>query len=134
MQNEYLEGFSAFYYLMICADGVIDERELQWGKKMMQAEQINETRFNSKVEQFNQRNLKDVYNICINALKKCSTDQQLKCIAWMSVIANADGFMAPKEWQLLYDVYSRELNLDLKNILKLQSELQGVYSNGAFII
>ena len=66
---------------------------------------------------------KQIIAECIASLKKCDYQLKVKCIAWMSLIANSDGFMAPEEWKLIYYIYNTELKLDLKDILETQKQL-----------
>ena len=123
-ENEFLEGLATFYYLIICADEVIDEREIQWGNTMLKAENIDQECFNKKLDQYASQAKEKVYQICTNSLKKCKKELQVKSVAWMSIIASSDGFMSPKEWKLLFRIFSTELQLDLKSILKVQLDLQ----------
>jgi len=132
MQKDFIEGISSFYYLMICADGIIDRRELQWGNIMLEAEKIDKKDFNSRLDQYSTIDKDIILESCLQALKKCSTALQLRCVAWMGLIANADGFMAPKEWELIFTIYSHELELDLKNILDMQKELKLVYEQSQY--
>lgn len=41
----------------------------------------------------------------------------------MSNIANADGFMDPTEWRMIYQLYKDELNLNLDDILTQQKKI-----------
>jgi uncharacterized tellurite resistance protein B-like protein len=59
----------------------------------------------------------------VNAIKKLNVKTQIRCIAWLCVVANADGFMDKKEWMLIYKVYHTELGLRLDDIMLVQKEL-----------
>ena len=41
----------------------------------------------------------------------------------MCVLANSDGFMDKAEWQFIYKIYHKELNLPLDSIMEVQKEL-----------
>ena len=56
----------------------------------------------------------------IQALNQCEKTDQVKCLAWMNKIANADGYLADHEWSIIYQVYSKELNITLKEILEFE--------------
>jgi hypothetical protein len=56
-------------------------------------------------------------------LKNLNVKQQIRIIAWLCVVANADGFMDRGEWQLIYNIYHKELNLPLHDIFAVQKEL-----------
>jgi hypothetical protein len=64
-----------------------------------------------------------LYAETIVALKQMSSKDQVRSIAWMCVIANADGFMDRSEWQLIYTIYHKELNLPLHDIFAVQKDL-----------
>jgi hypothetical protein len=52
--------------------------------------------------------------------------QQIRIVAWLCVVANADGFMDRAEWQLIYKVYHKELNLPLHDIFAVQKDLNKI--------
>ncbi|MFN7703728.1 MAG: TerB family tellurite resistance protein [Chryseotalea sp.] len=121
------------YYLLMLADGKINERELILGRKMMEAENINEAEFNQELENLqsitdHSTTLKQV----VTEIKKLELKWQIRCIAWMCVIANADGFMAKDEWVLIYKIYHTELKLSLDEIMKTQKELNQIIHGRAF--
>ena len=57
------------------------------------------------------------------SLKKCNHESKVRSIAWMSLIANSDGFMDPQEWKLIYYIYNTELKLKLSEIMEMQKQL-----------
>ncbi len=59
----------------------------------------------------------------IQGLKKLNVQTQIRCIAWLCVIANADGFMDREEWALIYKIYQTELNLKLDDVMNIQKSL-----------
>ncbi len=113
----------ALYYLLIHADGEVNEKEVKAGRAMRKHEEISESEFEDLLEIYEHQDKKDIYTECINALKNCTYNEQVKIIAWMSRIANSDGFMDPREWKLIYQVYYRELGVDLQDILNEQRDL-----------
>jgi uncharacterized tellurite resistance protein B-like protein len=121
------------YYLLILADGNVNERELALGKKMIVAEKIDEALFDAQLKQLQEitdhtGTLKQV----ITELKKLDLKSQIRCIAWMCVIANSDGFMAKDEWILIYKIYHTELKLSLDEIMKTQKELNQILHGRSF--
>ena len=114
------------YHLLVLADGKVNEREVSSGKQMTKIEGIGESEFTNALEALKKRNSTVVYTECIEELKKLSRDKQIRCLAWLSVIANADGFMDKAEWQFIYKIYHTELGLKLDEILKAQKELNGL--------
>lgn len=116
-------GLVALYHLLINADGHIDEKELKMGELMKKHESIDDWEFKRLLSRMSDMSKEDIVAECINSLNKCDHDWQIRCIAWMSLIANSDGFMAPEEWKLIYRIYNTELKLDLSEILAMQKQL-----------
>jgi uncharacterized tellurite resistance protein B-like protein len=99
----------------------------------MKAEGIDETKFNSIIEKLKLRKPEDIYKECIVSLKKLDVKTQIRCVAWLCVVANADGFMDKKEWMLIYKIYQTELNLQLDDIMKVQKELNKIIHGKEFL-
>jgi uncharacterized tellurite resistance protein B-like protein len=114
------------FHLLVNADGSVNEREIAAGKQMIKTEKINESDFNNLLESLKKRNQDVVYAESLEELKKLDHNQQVRCISWLCVIANADGFMDKTEWQFIYNLYYKELGLKLDEIMKLQKELIGL--------
>lgn len=114
------------YHLLVLADGKVNEREVSSGRLMTKIEGISDSEFASALDALKKRNAAVVYSECLEELKKLSRDKQIRCLAWLSVIANADGFMDKAEWQFIYKIYHTELGLKLDEILKAQRELNGL--------
>jgi uncharacterized tellurite resistance protein B-like protein len=123
---------STLYYLLIYADGKVNEREIQLGKKMMQEEGMDEHSFEKALEQLKGKDTSVLLKDCIVNLKKLNVQQQVRCIAWMCVIANSDGFMDKEEWILIYRLYHTELKLSLDEIMKTQKDLNKILHGKAF--
>lgn len=119
----YIEGLVALYHLLINADGYIDDKELKMGELMKKHEGIDEKDFNDTLQRISEMNKEDIIEDCVNSLNKCDYDLKVKCVAWMSMIANSDGFMAPEEWQLIYNIYNNKLKLSLTDILEMHKQL-----------
>lgn len=111
------------YFMLIVADGKISEKEIVSGDQMVNIESINEAEFKIQMESLKTKDQQVILTECLNGLKKLNREQQIRIIAWLCVVANADGFMDRTEWQLIYTIYHRELNLPLEEIFKVQKEL-----------
>src|SRR6478609_7151318 len=111
------------YHLLISADGSISEKELDAGKQMIQAEGINEFEFDRMITNLKKRNATVLYSECVEELKRLDNDKQTRCIAWLSLIANSDGFMDKTEWHFIYKLYHVELGLQLDDVMKKQKDL-----------
>jgi len=125
-KTHYLTGLVSLYHLLIHADGYIDEKELKMGDLMKKYEKIDDLEFDYYHNIMGKLNSEQLIKKCIKSLNKCDYEWKIRCIAWMSLIANIDGFMDPEEWKLLYYIYHTELELDLADILEMQRNLPRV--------
>jgi uncharacterized tellurite resistance protein B-like protein len=120
------------YYLLIYADGKVNERELALGRKMIEAEGFDIIKLDDHLKSLKAKNITSVYNECLVGLKKLNATQQIRSIAWLCVIANSDGFMDKEEWILIYKIYHTELKLSLDEIMKTQKELNKIIHGKSF--
>ena len=111
------------YFLLINSDGKVNHGEISLGLKMIQAEGIVESEFNAQMETCKAMDSAVIYKECLRDLKTLKPEQQIRCIAWMCVLANSDGFMDRVEWQFIYKIYHKELRLALDDIMQVQKEL-----------
>jgi len=126
------EVLTRLYFILICSDGNVNEKEVSYGRKMVEAEGIDEKYFLSQIKLLEVNNQHELLPDAIVGIKKLSRQEQIRCIAWLCVIANADGFMDKAEWQLIYKIYHKELNLPLDEIMKVQKTLaQTMYKGPA---
>ena len=124
------EVLTRLYFILICSDGNVNEKEVSFGRKMVEAEGIDEKYFFSQIKLLEVNNQNALLPEAIEALKKLGRDEQIKIIAWLCVIANADGFMDKAEWQMIYRLYHKELQLPLDEVMKIQKTLTGsIYRN-----
>lgn len=129
----YKSIISSLYYLLIFVDGKVNDREVTLGKLMMKEEGFNDSEFDSLMTTFKTKDRATLLSECTAALKKLSVSQQIRAIAWLCVIANADGFMDKEEWMMIYKIYNNELRLSLDEILKVQKELNKVIHGKSFL-
>jgi uncharacterized tellurite resistance protein B-like protein len=111
------------YFLLVYADGVVNDKEIAMSKQMIKVEGLNEDEFEVQVKLLNSKDKDVLFSESMVGLKYLDPKQQVRIIAWLCVIANADGFMDRSEWQLIYQVYHKELNLRLHDIFAVQKEL-----------
>lgn len=129
---DYKTIITSLYYLLIYADGKVNERELALGRKMIEAEGFDVVKFDEQLEALKGKNIANIYNECLAGLKKLESVQQIRSIAWLCVIANSDGFMDKEEWILIYKIYHTELKLSLDEIMKTQKELNKIIHGKSF--
>ena len=120
------------YYLLIHADGVVDEREIATGHQLVAFEGLSDREFDRQMELLKSKSKDVVLEESIAGLKKLERIHQIRCIAWLCVAANADGFMDRSEWQFIYKLYHKQLNLPLDEILALQKELSRLFRQKSY--
>jgi len=124
------EVLTKLYFILICSDGNVNEKEVSFGRKMVETEGIDEQFFFSQIKLLEVNHQQSMLPEAIVNLKKLTRDEQVRCIAWLCVIANADGFMDKAEWQMIYRLYHKELSLPLDEIMKIQKTLaSAIYRN-----
>jgi uncharacterized tellurite resistance protein B-like protein len=119
----YTTTITKLYFLLIYADGNVNAREISSAKKMILAEGISDAEFNHTLDGLRVKDHEALLEDCIVAIKTLDRNQQIRIIAWLCVLANADGFMDRSEWQLIYRIYHTELRLPLNEIFTVQKEL-----------
>lgn len=111
------------YFLLIHADNTLNDKEVSFGKRMVSHEKLDMAEFERELSSLKSRPHEKIYQDCLGELKRLPKDEQIRCIAWMCVVANADGFMDKTEWQFIYKIYHKELHLPLNEIMKIQNDL-----------
>jgi uncharacterized tellurite resistance protein B-like protein len=111
------------YFLLIHADGKINDQEMVLGNQMVSREGINPHEFRAQMVLLKSKETSRIYAESVMALKKQDRERQIRCVAWLSLVANGDGFMDRAEWQFIYAIYHKELRLPLDEILSKQKEL-----------
>ncbi|MBL6445572.1 hypothetical protein JMN32_04585 [Fulvivirga sp. 29W222] len=112
------------YVLLVYADDIIDDKELVVGKRMAEYERITEDSLEREVETLRTIDHALLYKEVLQGMKQLDINIQVRFVAWLSIIANADGFMDEREWQLIYRLYSKDLHLPLADIMLKQKELK----------
>ena len=120
---DYKSTLTSLYHLLILADDNVNEKELAFGKQMLKVESIDESAFKTQMEALKTKESSAIYAECVSGLKKLDKKKQIRCMGWLSAIANSDGFMDKDEWELIYKIYHTELGLPLDEIMKMQKEL-----------
>ncbi len=120
------------YYLVSYADTKVNEKEAALGKQMAKLESIEEKAFETNLASLKGKDQAVLLRDTVNAMRKLSNKQQIRCIAWLCVVANGDGFMDKEEWTLIYKIYHTELQLPMTEIMEEQKELNKLIHGKAF--
>ncbi len=122
-KENYTESLVSLYHLVSSADGKVSSMEEKLCKLMIESEEISEAQYDSVMQGFDNLSSTAAYSKTITALKKCDIDCQTRILAWARRIANADGYMAKEEWALIFKIYKKELDLNLKDIISCELPL-----------
>lgn len=114
------------YHLLISEDGHVSDKEIEIAAKIAHIEGIEMQDFNDHMNILKSRDRSNIYKETIEELKHKSKQMQIRCIAWLCVIANADGFMDNKEWKFIYTLYNKDLKLDMNAIMQEQKHLKQI--------
>lgn len=120
------------YFMLIHADGKVNEREISLGQQLVSYEGLDAEEFHVQMILLKSKDQSKLYNDSLVGLKKMDRAQQINCIAWLCVVANADGFMDRTEWQFIYKLYHNELHLPLDEIMNRQKELNRIQRPAVF--
>lgn len=121
------------YYMLIYSDGKVNDGEVSLGKRMIQAEGISEQEFIVQLDSLKVKDTAIIYRETLAELRCLKPERQIRCVAWLCVLANSDGFMDRTEWQFIYKIYHKELQLPLDVIMEVQKELARIARENAFI-
>jgi uncharacterized tellurite resistance protein B-like protein len=121
------------YFLLIYADGDANHKELLSAKQMIATEGILEPDLIAQLALLKAKAEDVIYKEAIDGLKRLERSKQLRIVAWLCVLANADGFMERSEWQLIYKIYHKELALPLNEIFEVQKGLNKLVWENASI-
>jgi uncharacterized tellurite resistance protein B-like protein len=114
---------SKLYHLVVQADGDISESELEVGKKIFKIEGLDQEILAEELRGSAIVDKKLAMLDCIEVLKGMDRSIQIRCIAWMCVVADIDWEIDEDEWAMIYDLYASSLKLPLNEIVFVQSEL-----------
>lgn len=121
---DYLKAFAKLYHLLIHADGHVNSKETGYGRIMLQTDDINEKDFETELVLIAKQDHALILQQGIEYLKKLQYNHQLRCIAWLCIIANADSFMDNAEWSLIYSIYHKTLKFTTDEIMNAQRSIQ----------
>lgn len=123
------ETILGLVHLVVNADGEVKDKELELVNKMIQVESLSHKDASVLLSQFKDKDTSKLFDDCIKDLKKADRVTQINFLAWLCVIANADGFMDQEEWALIYRVYHKELNLETNEVMNRQKDINKTILN-----
>lgn len=114
--NHYHNSVLLLLYLITEVDGELDFMEVQAIRQIAKRENIpNEFLENFLVEIRNFKE-KDVYNMGIEEIDKCTDEEKLKAFSWLFKVSKVDGNVHVKEVRfLLYSV--KKAGIDMEDVI-----------------
>jgi uncharacterized tellurite resistance protein B-like protein len=101
MDPHYHRGLLFFIHLLISADGVIDENELEALRIIKEREKIPETLLNDFEEQVKKMKEREIYEAGMGHISHCNDRDKLKIFVWLYKLSEVDGRVHIKEIRLL---------------------------------
>ena len=122
MLNTFQELLISAYYYILIADGMVDRKELSFGNLMIEKEKINKADFEDKLDELSDRDVDQIREEIKQSLKNQPHEKQLKIVAYMVKIADADGVKDPHEMTSIQRIM-QGLNLHVNDIIKAKRDL-----------
>ena len=117
------KAFSYLYFLMLSADNVADIKELELGKKIIRIEKLNYKEVMTQMDQLTKVPRNEIFREAVQLLKKISKEDQLKCLAYIRLIAKIDGAYDEREQELLHEIGLNEMKVSMQEISDTEKEL-----------
>lgn len=120
--ENYQIGLLYLAYLLISADGVIDEGERIALLKIKNEEKIPEARFNEFEKQISKLKEREIYHQGISLMSECTDEEKLTAFVHLYKMSKADGRVHAKEVRLL--LYSiRQVGIEFDDVVHRATQL-----------
>lgn len=112
--DSYTVGLLALMSVLVNSDGEISENELNYLQRIKDAEGIPDQDFDAYTNTILGKSEKEVYQIGMDAINRCSDNEKLNAFARMYHMAQADGVIHVKEVRLLlYAVKTAQVDFNM---------------------
>lgn len=101
MSADYHFGLLHLVHLLVSADGVIDNNEVEAIRKLRQIENIPDTVFNEFETSIINKKEREIYETGIKLINACTNEEKLKTFVALYKISEVDGHLHVKEVRLL---------------------------------
>ena len=120
--EKYQNGLLYLAYLLINADGVIDERERIALLKIKKDEKITDTLFEEFGKEIMKLKEREIYLRGINLMNQCTDEEKLNAFVHLYKMSEADGHVHIKEVRLL--LYSiRQVGIEFDDVIRRATQL-----------
>jgi uncharacterized tellurite resistance protein B-like protein len=100
-KRDYHLGLLYLVHLLIGIDGIVDENEQRQLLKIRDAEGVAADVFEEFENQVNQMKNRDIYQLGLDYINKCSDEKKLDAFVHLYKMSEADGTVHVKEVRLL---------------------------------
>jgi uncharacterized tellurite resistance protein B-like protein len=107
MNKDYQLGLLCLTHLLVCADGVVDEHELDAIRIIKMREGITEQTFDEFQNMIADKKDREIYQIGIDMINRCADHEKLNVFVTLYKLSEVDGRVHVKEIRLL--LYSIKL-------------------------
>jgi len=125
-ENHFNNGLLFLSYLIMVADGILDEVELDALKKICRHEGISLDYLDNFIRYTKVLPEKEVYNKGLEEIAMCNDEEKLRIFGWLYRISEVDGTVHVKEIRFL--IYSlKEAGIDFENIISAKDKLPTLF-------
>jgi hypothetical protein len=115
-QRDYHLGLLYLVHLLIGIDGIVDENEQRQLLKIRDAEGVAADVFEEFENQVNQMKNRDIYQLGLDYINKCSDEKKLDAFVHLYKMSEADGTVHVKEVRLL--LYSiKQASIEFSDVI-----------------
>jgi uncharacterized tellurite resistance protein B-like protein len=107
MKKNYHLGLLCLTHLLICADGVVDDNEIDALKIIKKREGISDESFNEFQNIIINKKEREIYQFGIDLINRCEDSEKLNVFVTLYKLSEVDGRVHVKEIRLL--LYSIKL-------------------------
>lgn len=113
MDQQYKLGLLCLTHLLISADGVLDNNEIDAFRLIRRRENISEPLFTAFQELILSKKEREIFQAGIDAINQCSVEEKLKVFVTLYKLSEVDGRVHVKEIRLLlYSIKQAGIEFD----------------------
>ncbi|MEO1049673.1 MAG: hypothetical protein AAFX87_03585 [Bacteroidota bacterium] len=123
--KDFETGLLNLLHLISLEDGVKDETEKKAIQRIKDIENISEESYQEFDAKIRSLSRNEIFDLGIDAIRRCPTDEVKRIFAWIYVISEVDGEVHVREARFILYVL-KALNLDLDEIQKISKTLPSI--------
>lgn len=120
--NRFKKTLIKAYYYTVIVDGKVDPKELTFGSDMILKEGVKREDFDEMLDALSSVPREEVRFSLAEDIKQLPKDEQIKVMAYMSSLADADGDTDVSEKDIIHELCYK-LGIDFKDIIHARQNL-----------